>query len=110
MYKEDLALNNLQWLICYKNQPTCLKHLLAFDSIAWKRTFLEKFDPLCRYFRKEIAETEWKITLLYIRFKKNGRLVAWFGVTLEGYLMPNPVYTCILNQSQELLVSNWSLN
>ena len=21
MYKEDLALNNLQWLICYKTQP-----------------------------------------------------------------------------------------
>ena len=21
MYKEDLALNNLQWLICYLNQP-----------------------------------------------------------------------------------------
>ena len=22
MYKQDLALNNLQWLICHKNQPT----------------------------------------------------------------------------------------
>ena len=22
MYKEDLALNNLQWLICHKSQPT----------------------------------------------------------------------------------------
>ena len=22
MYKEDLALNNLQWLICNKTQPT----------------------------------------------------------------------------------------
>ena len=22
MYKEDLALNNLQWLICHKTQPT----------------------------------------------------------------------------------------
>ena len=21
VYKEDLALNNLQWLICYKTQP-----------------------------------------------------------------------------------------
>ena len=22
MYKEDLALNNIQWLICHKAQPT----------------------------------------------------------------------------------------
>ena len=25
MYKEDLALNNLQWLICYKTQPNQIK-------------------------------------------------------------------------------------
>ena len=24
MYKEDLALNNLQWLICHKTKPTLL--------------------------------------------------------------------------------------
>ena len=24
MYKEDLALNNLQWLICHKTQPNLL--------------------------------------------------------------------------------------
>ena len=26
MYKEGLALNNLQWLICHKNQPTNQLH------------------------------------------------------------------------------------
>ena len=25
MYKEDLALNNLQWLICYKTKPNQTK-------------------------------------------------------------------------------------
>ena len=25
MYKEDLALNNLQWLICHKTQPNLIK-------------------------------------------------------------------------------------
>ena len=25
MYKKDLALNNLQWLICHKNQPNQTK-------------------------------------------------------------------------------------
>ena len=25
MYKEDLALNNLQWLICHKTQPNQTK-------------------------------------------------------------------------------------
>ena len=26
MYKEDLALNNLQWLICHKTQPNQLRN------------------------------------------------------------------------------------
>ena len=43
MYKEDLALNNLQWLICYKN-PTKLNHIysiymykedLALNNLQW---------------------------------------------------------------------------
>ena len=37
MYKEDLALNNLQWLICHKTQPN--KHWLMSckreDSNEW---------------------------------------------------------------------------
>ena len=27
MYKEDLALNNLQWLICHKTQPNQLIYI-----------------------------------------------------------------------------------
>ena len=27
MYKQDLALNNLQWLICYKTQPNQTKFI-----------------------------------------------------------------------------------
>ena len=34
MYKEDLALNNLQWLICHKTQPTN-QLSLSFDFILW---------------------------------------------------------------------------
>ena len=30
-YKHDLALNNLQWLICHKTQPTNQKIHLKFD-------------------------------------------------------------------------------
>ena len=26
MYKEDLALNNLQWLICHKTQPNQIQY------------------------------------------------------------------------------------
>ena len=33
MYKEDLALNNLQWLICHKIQPTKSPRLVVFPSI-----------------------------------------------------------------------------
>ena len=30
MYKEDLALNNLQWLICHKTKPNILEY---FDNL-----------------------------------------------------------------------------
>ncbi len=41
MYKEDLALNNLQWLIYHKTKPNPIgliyryKNDLAFDDIQW---------------------------------------------------------------------------
>ena len=41
MYKEDLALNNLQWLICHKIQPNHIylmytyKEALALNNIEW---------------------------------------------------------------------------
>ena len=31
MYKEDLALNNLQWLICHITQPNQINHI-DFDT------------------------------------------------------------------------------
>ena len=41
MYKEDLALNNLQWLICHKTQPNRIIYLiymykdLALNNLQW---------------------------------------------------------------------------
>ena len=43
MYKEDLALNNLQWLICHKTQPKpnhiyliyMYKEDLALNNLQW---------------------------------------------------------------------------
>ncbi len=42
MYKEDLALNNLQWLICHKTQPNQMiysiymyKEDLALNNLKW---------------------------------------------------------------------------
>ena len=31
MYKEDLALNNLQWLICHKTQPNQIIYMYKKD-------------------------------------------------------------------------------
>ena len=31
MYKQDLALNNQQWLICHKSQPNYYKHNIIAD-------------------------------------------------------------------------------
>ena len=42
MYKEDLALNNLQWLICHKTHPNQIIYLiymykedLALNNLQW---------------------------------------------------------------------------
>ena len=42
MYKEDLALNNLQWLICHKSQQNQIIYLiymykedLALNNLQW---------------------------------------------------------------------------
>ena len=43
MYKQDLALNNLQWLICHKTQPNQIpiylihmyKQDLALNNLQW---------------------------------------------------------------------------
>ena len=41
MYKEDLALDNLQWLICHKTQPNPIyliymyKEDLALNNLQW---------------------------------------------------------------------------
>ena len=43
MYKENLALNNLQWLICHENQPNQILHIniyvykedLALNNQPW---------------------------------------------------------------------------
>ena len=41
MYKEELALNNLQWLICHKTQPNNIylmymyKEELALNNLQW---------------------------------------------------------------------------
>ena len=33
MYKQDLALNNLQWLICHKTQPNQTKLMYGCASV-----------------------------------------------------------------------------
>ena len=32
MYKEDLALNNLQWLICHKMQPNQIIYIYVYGQ------------------------------------------------------------------------------
>ena len=42
MYKEDLALNNQQWLICHKTQPTKPKIAYHFQHEHWTPVDEEK--------------------------------------------------------------------
>ena len=53
MYKEDLALNNQQWLICHKTQPNQIRYIGGNDKIVvlkkttqhlYFKTFIEKIN------------------------------------------------------------------
>ena len=72
MYKENLALNNLQWLICHKTQPNqnpiyliCMyKEDLALNNLQWsichkpnKRSQTERRVPFMKKKRKEGLDT-----------------------------------------------------
>ena len=37
MYEEDLALNNLQWLICHKTQPNQILHICTIGKYGYVR-------------------------------------------------------------------------
>ena len=52
MYKEELALNNLQWLICHKTQPN-------YDNNLWLYRSFVKETVLCLIF------------VIYFAFSKN---------------------------------------
>ena len=45
MYKEDLALNNLQWLICHKTQPNQNRHSASF-FFQYKLSFVKWFEGM----------------------------------------------------------------
>ena len=58
MYKEDLALNNLQWLTCHKTQPNQMDRLI--DQVG--RVFANGPGDLCLIPGRVIPKT-WKIVL-----------------------------------------------
>ena len=45
MYKEDLALNNLQWLICHKTKPKLRDKFLSQIDIYIKNDFSSHGKP-----------------------------------------------------------------
>ena len=54
MYKEDLALNNLQWLICHKTQPNQTKKIAISTQSDKPLRFVDHFT----YLGKNISSTE----------------------------------------------------
>ena len=49
MYKEDLALNNLQWLICHKTEPYSLFFCnVPFDICALGPTIPKHYYPIMK--------------------------------------------------------------
>ena len=75
MYKEDLALNNLQWLICHKTRQNQTKspklapqHLMQFNLISKRVHFLRKgVLPLYRGYSRHILSPTNKVDIILER-------------------------------------------
>ena len=65
MYKEDLALNNLQWLICHKNQTKPIINVLKANESVQIRII----DNLLHLLFNYLVSCTWK----NVQFLKNNR-------------------------------------
>ena len=45
IYKEDLAVNKLQWIICRKSQPNQIHPFLEFSAFGIRNMFFNKDTP-----------------------------------------------------------------
>ena len=63
MYKEDLALNNLQWLICYKPQPNIIIYIwyIRIKKIWCKIRYLKQSSTLAITSRGLPHKISWSI-------------------------------------------------
>ena len=61
MFKDDLALNNLKWLICHKTQPNQTKpnHIYEVPSISFQTFFVQAF---------KIDVDFWRFSMLLLYF------------------------------------------
>ena len=73
MYKEDMVLNNLQWLICYKTKSTQI-------IIFWPSTQPKNTIPRWYTGRK------WHIPMASNRKRSRGRIKAYEGGQGEGFM------------------------
>ena len=58
MYKEDLALNNLQWLICHKTQPNLNKKVLIFLIYRITKLQYDLFNIVIWYILFQLKESQ----------------------------------------------------
>ena len=57
MYKKDLALNNLQWLVCHKNKPNHWRKRLVLDLDKQRQTCIYK--NIILYFYSSMVTLMW---------------------------------------------------
>ena len=58
MYKQDLVLNNLQWLICHKTKPNQITNIIIIIIIIIIILFLRFFTPV--FARGLSLQSEWQ--------------------------------------------------
>ena len=98
-YKEDLALNNLQLLICHKTQPSQNQPYNSTDTVTPGKMDCSTLPLIHTFYRwelsKEVSSTILK-SLVWHDLGLNPGLPDHWWTTIVGYLMPNPLYTCML--------------
>ena len=69
MYKQDLELNNLQWLICYKIQPN--KTIIAItprSTLTWRVQYMNQteLNSICTFYFSVYFQSFWRDVALEV--------------------------------------------
>ena len=87
----DLALNNLQWLMCHKTKPNQTVWSFTAQYFNWIHLWSPSYSDDLLTFKKIYLSMVCNLSVDLNQFWLVGWLVGFYGIsTFVGYLTPNP--------------------